>query len=429
VKAQIPAGTEFQVNSYTTGQQLAASLAADAEGDFVVVWASYRFAVPSSVQAQRFASDGSLRGPQFQVNADTTFHQDGQSVASDSDGNFVVVWHGFGSVGTDSSGTSVKGRRFASDGSALGAQFQVNTQTMGSQYTPSVAMDSDGDFVVVWVDDPPPTFGIQSIKAQRFGSDGSARGSEFQVDSLQVGGSNPSVAVDSDGDFVAVWTSLAELGSDLNIEGQRFASDGSMQGGQFRVNAYTTYKQFAPSVAADSDGDFVVVWHGFGSVATDTSAHSVQGQRFASDGSRRGPQFQVNSYTPGYQDYASVTAGPAGDFVVVWQGDITATDTSGRSIRARRFTANGSPRGVEFQVNTSTAGSQLRPAAAAADGNFVIVWDSLVSSGTDTSFDSVQGQRFWALPIPVPASSRTAIFALAGALLILGVSLLSGRHR
>src|SRR5262245_39803235 len=71
-------------------------------------------------------------------------------------------------------------------------------------------------------------------------------------------------------------------------------------GPQFQVNTYTTSFQQRPSVAADADGDFVVVWDvwdGIGSAGTDTSAQSVQGQRYASDGTPQGGQFQVNTYT------------------------------------------------------------------------------------------------------------------------------------
>ncbi|MCG8455583.1 MAG: hypothetical protein MI919_04825, partial [Holophagales bacterium] len=36
------------------------------------------------------------------------------------------------------------------DGSAVGAEIQVNTYTTSFQDSPSVAVDADGDFVVVW---------------------------------------------------------------------------------------------------------------------------------------------------------------------------------------------------------------------------------------------------------------------------------------
>ncbi len=159
-----------------------------------------------------------------QVNTYTTSDQAFSSVALDADGDFVVVWHSNGSSGTDSSSFSIQGQRYASGGSTVGGQFQVNTYTTSSQYRPSVAIDADGDFVVVWR-------------------------------------SNGSGGTDS---------------SSFSIQGQRYASDGSTVGAQFQVNTYTTSGQYRTSVAMDDDGDFVVVWHSDGSSGTDSSALSIQ---------------------------------------------------------------------------------------------------------------------------------------------------------
>ena len=195
-----------------------------------------------------------------------------------AEGDFVVVWSSLGSAGTDPSG-SIQGQRYASNGSMQGAQFQVNTYTTSSQGIPSVAADADGDFVVVW-----QSYGSSgtdtsyaSIQGQHYASDGSTRGAQFQVNTFttHIQG-NPAVAVDADGDFVVVWQSFTMFlhGSrtDPYIHGQRYASDGSTQGAQFQVNTYTTNYQFRPDVAADADGDFVVVWRTTsGSFGTDTS--------------------------------------------------------------------------------------------------------------------------------------------------------------
>src|SRR5262245_10426985 len=66
-------------------------------------------------------------GPGFQVNSYTTNNQYGPSVAADADGDFVVVWQSQGSSGGDSSGYSIQGQRYTRAGSAVGSQFQVNT--------------------------------------------------------------------------------------------------------------------------------------------------------------------------------------------------------------------------------------------------------------------------------------------------------------
>ena len=59
-----------------------------------------------------------------------------------------MVWQSYGSSGSDPSGYSVQGQRYTSDGSIAGSEFQVNTYTTGGQRFPSVGLDADGDFVV-----------------------------------------------------------------------------------------------------------------------------------------------------------------------------------------------------------------------------------------------------------------------------------------
>ena len=64
-------GTEFQINTYTSGHQgLIVSAAADADGDFVVVWESVG-AANVNIIGLRFASSGTALASEFQVNTHT----------------------------------------------------------------------------------------------------------------------------------------------------------------------------------------------------------------------------------------------------------------------------------------------------------------------------------------------------------------------
>ncbi|MEM6793872.1 MAG: hypothetical protein AAF725_07800 [Acidobacteriota bacterium] len=67
--------TDFQVNTYTNDLQTYPEIAADDSGNFTVVWLSVGDSVDrdgSSIQARNFASDGSPIGSQFLVNSYTT---------------------------------------------------------------------------------------------------------------------------------------------------------------------------------------------------------------------------------------------------------------------------------------------------------------------------------------------------------------------
>lgn len=92
----------------------------------------------------------SPNGSEFQVDSYTTSRQEKSTVASDSQGNFVMVWQGSGSSGTDTSSGSIRAQRYAANGAPLGGQFQVDTYAEDIQYAPAVASDSQGAFVVVW---------------------------------------------------------------------------------------------------------------------------------------------------------------------------------------------------------------------------------------------------------------------------------------
>src|SRR5687767_417858 len=93
------------------------------------------------------------------------------------------------------------------------------------------------------------------------------------------------------------------------------ASAQTPAGGEFRVNTYTSYAQFWPRLAAEPDGDFVVVWM---SGVQDGSGLGIFGQRFEASGTARGAEFQVNVDTLGTQRNAAVAVGDNGEFVAVW---------------------------------------------------------------------------------------------------------------
>jgi hypothetical protein len=370
-----PLGPEFRVNTYTTGNQTYASIASDSAGNFVVVWTGDD-GLSGSVFGQRYASSGGPLGPEFRVNTYTTNLQSDPAVGSDASGNFVVAWR---------SDQGVYGQRYASTGTPLGPEFRVNTYTTGGQFLPAVASDASGNFVVVWSSGVPS----YAVFAQRYASSGAPLGPEFRVNTYTtVGFAYPSIASDSAGNFVVVWMNDTQDGSSFGVFGQRYSNSGSPLGPEFRVNTYTTYGQSFPSVAVDIAGNFVVVWQSLGQDAF--AGYGVFGQRYANSGSPLGPEFRVNTYTMGTQARPAVTSDATGNFVVVWQDQ--SQDGSADGVFGQRYASTGTPLGPEFRVNTYTTVSQSRPSVAADSvGKFVVVWNS---STQDGSFEGLFGQRY-----------------------------------
>ena len=169
-------GGQFQVNTYTSSSQLTPAVSHSADGNFVVVWRSNGSngddTSLGSIQGQRYAAGGAALGGEFQVNTYTMNVQGSPAISLDADGDFVVVWASSGSSGGDTSTYSVQGQRYAADGAALGGEFQVNSYTTNAQLRPSVSHSADGDFVVVW-----ESFGSSGGDTSSY----SAQGQRFRV--------------------------------------------------------------------------------------------------------------------------------------------------------------------------------------------------------------------------------------------------------
>jgi hypothetical protein len=389
-----PLGPEFRVNTYTTSEQRLPSIASDSAGNFVVVWQSLlQDGAEEGVFGQRYASSGALLGAEFRVNTYTTANQYFPDVSSDSAGNFVIVWS---SSAQDGSSYGVFGQRYASSGAPLGPEFRVNAYTTDAQRLPQVAADSAGNFVVVW-ESLLQDGAYEGVFGQRYAASGSPLGSEFRVNTYTTNAQDrASVASNASGNFVVVWVSAQQDGSVRGIFGQRYAASGTPLGPEFRVNTYTTNHQRAPDVALDAAGNFVVVWSSY---TQDGLNYGIFGQRFVSSGAPLGPEFRANTYTTATQLRAAVASDPNGDFVVVWRS--YAQDGSNYGVFGQRFAVSGAPLGPEFRVNTFTTNSQFRPAVTSgASADFVVVWQG---NAQDGSAYGVFSQRFRGI-VPVELS-------------------------
>src|SRR5439155_1751518 len=261
---------DFQVNTYTTLDQGSSQvMAADAAGNFVVVWSGAGQGDAYGIFAQRFDSTGARQGSEFKVNSYTRGYQDNPRVAKAAGGDFLVVWDGEGS-GDDA---GIFGQRYASTGTPLGGEFLVNTTTLLAQQTPAVAADAAGNVVVVWAGAVSGPGGCGSsvdpdgIVGRRYDSAGTPQGSEFQVNTVADPGcqgistctlghflqENPAVAMGAGG-FVVTWdgprcTGCATGCTGKRISAQRFRADGLRLGSEFQVNTYNSF-QDGPAVAS-----------------------------------------------------------------------------------------------------------------------------------------------------------------------------------
>jgi hypothetical protein len=379
---------QFLVNTYTSISQYQPSAAMDNQGNFVIVWQSGRWTGSGQdgssygIYGQRYNSTGEPNGSEFRVNTFTTGNQRFAAVAMDRDGDFVVTWTSGGpySLTQDGSNYGIFAQRYSSAGLPAGSEFQVNSDTVGSQSDSAIAMDANGNFVITWA-------GTSGILAQQYERSGIKKGAELQINPAVGGGSQPSAAMDRDGNFVITWEGVDD-GSYSGVFARRYNSAGVEKSSEFRVNTWTTGNQTHSAIGMDQDGNFVVAWAGYGE--QDGSESGIFAQRYKSTGERAGSEFQVNTYSEFRQNFTAIGMDKGGDFVISWDSYYLGGQDSG--ISAQRYNSAGIPQGSEFIVNNYTTDYQyLSSVAMDGQGGFVITWVDYMFDGSD---DGIFAQRF-----------------------------------
>jgi uncharacterized delta-60 repeat protein len=329
------------------------------------------------------------------------------AIAMDSLGNYVVVWS---DSNRDGSGWGVYAQRFSANGNPLGSDFRVNVETNDDQKWASIGMDAAGNFVITWTSQE-QNANKGSVYAKRYTADGTALGTEFQVNSHNGGKKeNSAIAVAPDGSFVIVWEGNGS-GDGYGVYGQRFDSSGIAVGSNFLANTITNNAQGDASVSINGSGQFVVSWDdpsGLYFQKFNRSGLKVGGQVLASsnggdgailineDGSvvltwresvlgvqrvlakvynSSGTEIAhtlVSDSVLFNQTNPSIVGTGNGTFMITWEG---AGLLDSNDVYLRKFHADGTYASGAILVNEYTSGSQSMSSVAANSAeHFAVVW-------------------------------------------------------
>ncbi len=278
--------------------------------------------------------------------------------------------------------------RLALSVSPNGDSFLVNDFTAGDQSADgaSVAVAaSPVNRVVVYEGRGPQD--RDGVFARLYDDQGAAVGDAFRVNTTIRGEQYaPAVAVESDGDFIIAWAGRG-IADKSGIFIQRYESDGTRVGDEIIVNSTLGGTQTSPSIAVNDSGAFVVAWEGAG--RGDTSG--VFFRRFNTDGAL-GTEARANTTTDDHQRSTSVAFLESGEFVIGWQS--RHQDGSDWSVQSQLYNSVGLRVGDEFQLNSTTDQSQSEVALAAdPDGGYVATWQS---RGQDGDGWGIVGRRIGA---------------------------------
>jgi len=284
---------------------------------------------------------------------------------------------------------------------SVGSEFRVNTFTTEQQARPAVAMNGNGDSVVIWQNvfitgATADNFG--GIFGQRYDRSGRPVGSNFRVNNTPAPGqNNPSVAMDDAGNFVAVWSGLAvqnddHVGDDAGVLARRFDSSGNPLGDEFLVNTGNVnglQASRARSVAMAGDGSFIISW-------LDQDQNLLLTQRYNNSGAPVGAPISIAPQ--GVFTIASIAMDDNGDFVIAW---VLQDAGQNKEMFAQFFAADGTPRTTPFVVSTQDNSVETNSFDIAKDaqGKTTIVWMTAAKDGSANFL--IVGRQFDALGNPL----------------------------
>ena len=341
------------------------------------------------------------------INTTTDWAQCRPDMIALNNGGYLVAWQ---SYDRDNDSFEIYAQRFDAAGTALGAETQVNTTIEGMQINPKVARLRDGGYAITWLNPANNSAGNPgNLYVQRYNFGGVPEGSETLVGwggGSQFSGGH-AIAGLTGGGFVITYQIQDDGGAgdyrtrSLGIAMQVFDSDGERVVNETIVNTNIYEDQLHPSVAALSDGGYVVVWQSLSSIFPEHSqgdeSYGIFSQRYDSNGVPVGGETHVNTTTEGHQEDPFVAALDTGGFVVVWEYDWDPNDYDGPEICAQRYNSSGEAVGSETRVGDALSLGSLPVVSSFSDGGYIVAWQ--VFSRTGGEYD-IRARCFYASGSP-----------------------------
>lgn len=378
------AQNEILINTTQINSQRNPQIARDAEGNHIVVWESKDVSGAVNIYHQLFDSQNKKIGGEVLVNDINETENTKPAVAMNANGDFVITW---ASHSADMNSIYDIKAKIYKNNNQLGDEIFVNTTTELSQTKPRVTIDDEGKFIIVW--ESWTINNDRDVFFQRFDSVGNKIGTEMRVNkTLAYSQARPDIKYLSNGNFVISWESwkqIATTSRGYDIFASIYDSNGNVLNEEFLVNTYTEDYQWYSNIESLDNGEFIIVWCSWEQDGFDGGIYL---QKFDQFGNKLGDEILVNSTFVNYQWLPKIHKMFNNNIALVWSSWKQDGDREGVYCQI----LNESMNKVSFEsiVNEYTDSYQWEPDFIVLnDNSLFVVWSSWGQYGKENDYDLI----------------------------------------
>lgn len=326
-------------------------------------------------------------------------------VYNPTDDEYLVVWQDQRHISTTSS--DIFGQRVDADGTLLGNDIAIST-IVRPQMNPRVAYNPDAnEYLVVWQDSRTSSTTSTDIYGQRIAADGALVGANIAIATEAHAQNRPAVSYSTAASmYLVAWDDERNSATSLaDIYAQLVDADGALAGGNLAL-AMAPSNQLDVNIGYDANRhEWLTLWEDWRNL--DVSDVDIYGQRVATDGGLVGGNLTLSGGASAETEPALVFSDGVDAYLLVWRDDRNEPGTGG-DIFAQGLDGAGQPIGNTFEVEVQI-GTQQEPATAlnSDSGDFMVVWQD--GRNFFLSLVDIYGQRLMQLVQPTPTPTGTRI--------------------
>ena len=326
-------------------------IAFDPDGNAIAVWINDGSEVFANKYTASTASWGSVAERIDKLPAAVSDLR----LAIGNDGTAVAVWSK-----AKGQARNIQAARY--NGTSWEAHAELESIN-GIAQSPQVVVDGSGSAIVVWLQ---PDNSVNSVWYNRYDASGAGWGTEDLLETTDNVAYAPQVAMDGNGDVIAVWAQ--DNGSGINaIYAAKYTAGASWTAAE-PIGAGTS-NGYTAQIAMDSDGNAIAVWYQV-SATTPYYVYGIWANRYSGGlwGTAEEIENAVNIVAP-----PQLAFDAQGNGVAVWK------NSNGRL----RYNTYGfvSGWGTADNVESGTDPAFIPQLAVDTEGHAIVVWRQY-SSGT-----------------------------------------------